>query len=101
MKIKRNIFCLVLASALLLANSLPAPKAKAYTQQDLNNINSKISELRAQMKQYEDQASAFAAEASTIQGKINSLRAQEDSLRTQIALKEAEREQLRKLYLTN
>ena len=94
MKIKRNIFCLVLASALLLANSLPAPKAKAYTQQDLNNINSKISELRAQMKQYEDQASAFAAEASTIQGKINSLRAQEDSLRTQIALKEAEREQL-------
>ena len=94
MKLKRNIFCIVLASVLLLSNSLPAPKAAAYTQEDLNNVNAKISELRAKMKQYQDQASAFAAEANTIQGKINSLRAEQDSLRTQIELKEAEREQL-------
>lgn len=94
MKLKRNIFCLVLASVLLLSNSLPAPKAAAYTQEDLNNVNSKISELRAKMKQYQEQASAFAAEANTIQGKINSLRAEQDGLRTQIELKEAEREQL-------
>jgi len=95
MKIKRNIFCLVLASALLLANSLPAPKAAAdELDEKYKELTSKISELRSRAKQYEDQASAFAAEANSIQGKINSLRAEQDGLRAQIELKEAEREQL-------
>jgi surface antigen len=98
MKLKRNIFCIVLASALLLANSLPAPRVSADEYEDLmqkkQELSSKIAELRSRSKQYEDQASAFAAEANTIQGKINSLRAEQDGLRAQIELKEAEREQL-------
>ena len=98
MKLKRNIFCIVLASALLLANSLPAPRVAADEYEDLmqkkQELSSKIAELRSRSKQYEDQASAFAAEANTIQGKINSLRAEQDGLRAQIELKEAEREQL-------
>lgn len=94
MKIKRNILCLLFASLAVIANSLPIPRAHAYTQQDLNNINSKISALRTQMKAYEEQASAYAAEANNIQGEINSLQAQQSALKTQIELKEAEREQL-------
>ena len=94
MKIKRNIICLCLASLAIVAGILPVPRASAYTQQDLNNINSKISELRIQMKAYEEQASAFAAEANNIQNEISSLQAQQAALKTQIELKEAEREQL-------
>jgi surface antigen len=93
MKIKRNICALCLA-ALTLATILPAPRTSAYTQADLNNINSKISELRAQMNVYEQQASAYAAEANSIQAEINSLQAQQSALKTQIELKEAERQQL-------
>ena len=94
MKIKRNIICLCLASALLVANSLPAPKAFAYTQQDLVNINSKISNLRAQMNGYEKQANALANEAQSIQNEINALRVQENKLKVEIQLKEAERQKL-------
>ena len=94
MKIKRNIICLCLASALLVANSLPAPKAFAYTQQDLVNINSKISNLRAEMNSYEKQATALANEAQSIQNEINALRVQQNKLRVEIQLKEAERQKL-------
>lgn len=94
MKIRRNIFCLCVAATAVVANILPAPHTRAYTQSDLNNINSKISSLRTQMNAYEEQASAYAKEANTIQGQINSLRAQQDALKTQIDLREAEREQL-------
>ena len=94
MKIKRNILCICLAAALVLTNSLPSPRAAAYTQKDLTEINSKISELRSKMNAYDRQASALAAEANSIQREINSLRIQQDKLRTQIQLKEAEREQL-------
>ena len=94
MKTKRSIFCIVVASALLLANSLPAPQAAAYTQKDLNEINTKINKIKGEMKAYENQASAYAAEANTIQGQINSLRAQQNTLRKQIELREAERERL-------
>ncbi len=94
MKIKRNIICLCLASLTIVAGIFPAPRAAAYTQQDLNNINSKISALRTQMKAYEEQASAYAAEANNIQNEISSLQAQQAALKTQIELKQAEREQL-------
>ena len=91
---KRNITCLCLAALAVVANILPAPRTSAYTQQDLNNVNNKISELRTQMNQYEEQASAYAAEANSIQAQINSLIAQQNALKTQIDLKTAEREQL-------
>ncbi len=95
MKIKRNIASLCLAALALVANVVPGSSyTYAYTQEDLNNINSKISELRTQMNEYEEQASQLAAEADTIQGRIDSLRVEQASLRTQIELKEAEREQL-------
>jgi len=94
MKIKRNIFCLCLASALLLANILPAPRAAAYTQKDLQNINAKINNLRAEMNAYEKQATALANEAQTIQNEINSLRVQQNKLKVEIELKEAERQKL-------
>ncbi|MBP5634182.1 CHAP domain-containing protein [Candidatus Saccharibacteria bacterium] len=94
MKIKRNILCLCLASALLLANILPAPKAFAYTQKDLQDINAKISNLRAEMNGYEKQANALANEAKSIQGEINSLRIQQNKLKAEIQLKEAERQKL-------
>ena len=94
MKIKRNILSLFFASLAIVANILPTPHASAYTQQDLNEINSKISTLRTQMQQYEEQASVYAAEANSIQGEINSLQAQQAALKTQIDLKQAEREQL-------
>ncbi len=93
MKITRNITCLCLA-ALAIVAVFPAPPARAYTQQDLNNINAKISELRSKMNSYEEQASALAAEANSIQREINSLRIQQASLKTKIELKEAERQQL-------
>ena len=94
MKIVRNIACLCLSALAIIAVILPAPRANAYTQQDLNEVNAKISELRNQMNAYEQQASAYAAEANSIQAEINSLQAQQDALRTQIELKTAEREQL-------
>ncbi len=94
MKIKRNIFCLCLASALLLANILPTPKAFAYTQKDLQDINAKINNLRAEMNGYEKQANALANEAQTIQNEINSLRIQQNKLKAEIQLKEAERQKL-------
>ena len=94
MKLKRSITCLALASLAIVANLLPTPRAHAYTQADLNNINSRISALRSQMNAYEEQASALAREANSIQAEINSLRAQQDALRTQIELKEAEHEQI-------
>ena len=94
MKMKRNIVCLCLATLAVVANILPAPRTSAYTQQDLNNVNSKISQLRTQMNQYEEQASMYAAEANSIQAQINSLVAQQNALKTQIDLKTAEREQL-------
>ncbi len=94
MKIKRNIFCLVVTAATVVANVLPAPRAYAYTQQDLNEINAKISGLRTKINSYEEQASALAQEAHSIQTEINSLRVKQNSLRAQIELKQAEREQL-------
>ena len=94
MKIKRNVICLCFAALTIVANILPAPRTSAYTQQDLNNVNSKISALREKMNAYEEQASSFAAEANSIQAEINSLKAQQDALKTQIDLKTAEREQL-------
>ncbi len=94
MKIKRNIASLFLAAVIVATNILPTPRARAYTQQDLNDVNSKISDLRTQISQYEEQASAYAAEANSIQAEINSLQAQQNALRTQIELKEAERQQL-------
>lgn len=95
MKIKRNIAGLFLAALAVVANIVPGQNFTfAYTQQDLNNINSKISELRTQMNAYEEQASQLSAEADSIQGKIDSLRIEQSSLRTQIELKETEREQL-------
>ena len=94
MKIARNIACLCLSALAIIAVILPAPRANAYTQQDLNDVNAKISELREQMNTYEQQASAYAAEANSIQAEINSLQARQNALKTQIELKTAEREQL-------
>lgn len=94
MKMKRSIVCLGLATLAIVANILPVPRVHAYTQADLNNINSRISALRNQMNSYEAQASAFAAEANSIQAEINSLVAQQEGLKTQIQLKEAEHEQI-------
>jgi surface antigen len=94
MKIKRNICSLCLASLAIVSTILPAPRAYAYTQKDLNDINSKISALRSQMNEYEQQASAYAAEADSIQKEINSLQVQQNTLKAQIELKEAERQQL-------
>jgi surface antigen len=94
MKIKRNILCLCFAALAIVANILPVPHVAAYTQQDLNQINAKISQLRKQMNEYEEQASNYAAEANSIQGEINSLQAQQSTLKTQIELKETERERL-------
>ena len=94
MKIKRNILCILVAGFVALSNILPAPKAAAYTQQDLNDIKTKISNLRTKINSYEEQASALAKEATTIQNGINALKIKQESLKTQIELKQAEQEQL-------
>lgn len=93
MTIKRNISYPVIA-ALIVFSSIFSMPASAYTQQDLYNINSKISALRAEIAEYEQQAAALAEQASNITNAIAMLQNEQATIKTQIALKEAEHEQL-------
>ena len=66
----------------------------AYTQEDLNKINARISALRSEMNAFEEEASALAEKADSIENQIAILQNQQASLRTQIKLKQAEYDQI-------
>ena len=93
MTIKRNISYPVIAAFIVFSSIFSMP-ASAYTQQDLHDINSKISALRAEIAEYEQQAAALAEQASNITNAIAMLQNEQATIKTQIALKEAEHEQL-------
>ena len=93
MKIKRNILYLAVAAFIVFSSTTTLP-ASAYTQQDLYDINNKISALRAEIAGYEAEAAALAAKANTIQNAIAILQTEQATIKTQIALKEAEHEKI-------
>jgi surface antigen len=93
MKVWRKLICLALAITIIFSCVLNTT-VTAYTQQDLNDVNSKINELRSQINEYESQASALASKASSIANQIAILQNQQAKLKTQIDLKQAEHDQL-------
>ncbi len=93
MKRWRNLFCLVIA-VVVVFSCVSSSRVAAYTQEDLDEVNSKIRDLRDQIKEYEDEASALAKKADTIATKIAALQNQQATLKTQIDLKQAEHDQL-------
>lgn len=93
MRIKRNILYLAVAAFIIFSSTTSLP-ASAYTQQDLYDINNKISALRAEIAGYEAEAAALAAKASTISNAIAILQTEQATIKTQIALKEAEHEKI-------
>ena len=93
MKIRRNISYLAVAAFIVFSSTTSLP-ASAYTQQDLYDINNKISALRAEIAGYEAEAAALAAKADTITNAIAILQNEQTTIKTQIALKEAEHEKI-------
>ncbi len=93
MKVWRNLFCLAVAIVIVFS-CIISTTVSAYTQSDLNEVNSKIDNLRQQINQYESKASALAARADSIANKIATLQNQQAALRAQIELKQAEHDQL-------
>lgn len=93
MKIRRNISYLAVAAFIVFSSATSLP-ASAYTQQDLYDINNKISALRAEIAGYEAEAAALAAKADTITNAIAILQNEQTTIKTQIALKEAEHEKI-------
>ncbi|MBR0482613.1 CHAP domain-containing protein [Candidatus Saccharibacteria bacterium] len=84
---------LILVAAVLLASSVTLP-VSAYTQEDLNKINAKISALRGEIANYEQKAAELSKQADNISNAIAMLQNEQANLRTQIELKEAEHEQI-------
>jgi surface antigen/uncharacterized protein YoxC len=93
MKRWRNLFCLIIAITIVFSCIL-STRVAAYTQDDLNEVNAKIRDLRDQIKGYEDEASALARRADSIANKIAALQNQQANLKAQIDLKQAEHDQL-------
>lgn len=94
MKLRHNLLYCTLV-ALTLFGTLPfLPAAKAYTQADLNRINSQISALNSQINEYEQRASELSAQADTLGNQIALLQNEQASLKIQIDLKQAEHDQI-------
>lgn len=93
MKIWRNISYLSVAATIIFTTCVSLP-ASAYTQADLQEVNSKISEIREEIAGYEQEAAALSAQANTIKGQIALLQNKQELLRKQIELKQAEHDQL-------
>lgn len=93
MKIWRNISCILVAAAILLTSFTSIP-ASATLKEDLNEVNSKISELSDQIKSYEQEAKELAAQADSISKQIAILQNEQAKLKKQIELKQAEHDQI-------
>ncbi len=93
MKIWRNISCILVAAAILLTSFTSIP-ASATLKEDLNEVNSKISELSDQIKSYEKEAKELAAQADSISKQIAILQNEQAKLKKQIELKQAEHDQI-------
>ena len=93
MKIWRNISYLAVAAAILLTSFTSLP-ASATLREDLNEVNSKISDLSDEIKGYEKEAKALAAEANSISNQIAKLQNEQAKLKKQIELKQAEHDQI-------
>ncbi|MCR5573004.1 MAG: CHAP domain-containing protein [Candidatus Saccharibacteria bacterium] len=93
MKIWRNICYLFVAAAILLTSFTSIP-ASATLKEDLNEVNSKISELNDQIKSYEKEAKELASQADSISKQIAILQNQQAKLKKQIELKQAEHDQI-------
>ncbi len=97
MKIWRNISYLTVAAAILLTSftSIPALAIDAgKLKNDLNSVNSKITELTDQINAYEKEANELARQADSISKQIAILQNQQDKLKKQIELKQAEHDQI-------
>lgn len=97
MKIWRNISYLTVAAAILLTSftSIPALAIDAgKLKNDLNSVNSKITELTDQINAYEKEANELARQADSISKQIAILQNQQEKLKKQIELKQAEHDQI-------
>ena len=93
MKIWRNISYLAVAAAILLTSCTSLP-ASATLREDLNEVNSKISELNDQIRGYEKEAKALSEQADSISKQIAILQNEQVKLKKQIELKQAEHDQI-------
>lgn len=93
MKIWRNISYLAVAAAILLTSFTSVP-ASATLKDDLNEVNSKITELNNQINSYEKEAKQLAAQADSISKQIAVLQNEQAKLKKQIELKQAEHDQI-------
>lgn len=81
-------------SVLVLGAIVSFSKAYAYTSEDLNNVNAKISELQSSINEYESQANALHEQADSLQNQIAILQNEQKQLKTQIDLKQAEHDKI-------
>lgn len=93
MKIWRNISYLAVAAAILLTSCTSLP-ASATLREDLNEVNSKISELNDQIRGYEKEAKVLSEQADSISKQIAILQNEQVKLKKQIELKQAEHDQI-------
>lgn len=81
-------------SVIVLGGVMSFSQAFAYTSEDLNNVNAKISELQATINDYENQANALHEQADSLQNQIAILQNEQKQLKTQIDLKQAEHDKI-------
>ena len=93
MKIWRNISYMAVAAAILVTSFTSLP-ASATLREDLNAVNSKITELNDQINSYEKQANELAKQADSISRQIAVLQNEQAKLKKQIELKQAEHDQI-------
>lgn len=93
MKIWRNISYMAVAAAIFLTSCTSIP-ASATLREDLNEVNSKISELNEQIRGYEQEAQQLSAQADSIAKQIAILQNEQVKLKKQIELKQAEHDQI-------
>ena len=93
MKIWRNISYMAVAAAILVTSFTSLP-ASATLREDLNAVNSKITELNDQINSYEKQAKELAKQADSISRQIAVLQNEQAKLKKQIELKQAEHDQI-------
>ena len=93
MKIWRNISYLATAATVILTSCTSIP-ASATLREDLNEVNSKISELNEQIRGYEKEAQLLSKQADSISRQIAILQNEQVKLKKQIELKQAEHDQI-------
>lgn len=81
-------------SATILCGVATFSSVFAYSQEDLNEVNAKISELQTTINEYENQAKALHEQADSLQNQISILQNEQKQLKSQIDLKQAEHDKI-------